>query len=522
MKRRTRIFSIVLVVLHLAGFGIFFALRPQSGPAIPPDRKVDWVLPPGQFQHKCGRVCFDTEPGNRGGFKDPDGRSLHFVGAVLEVAIDWSESAPTLPFREFKASGYNVIRVPVPWSDLEPEPMNVSAETLLAVRGFLDRAAAAGIAVILQNQVPFSDIGACQLNAGGPDWAFRVPVTGDPARHGQCQDDGADANDAARTQASASIRADRFFSDFIYADWTPDGLTLQDHLIRSWTKLAEVAGRSAGLLGYQIVSTTPCPGDATAGCTRAWQEFLDRFVQGVLAVADTSVFFIGSAGMDDRGRPDETAGNRRAIAVLTEIVPSNADDYPGPYLPDVNGVFGLKHVPVIDFSGFISTVAGIEKRGRSFLVTITDRVSAARFAKDGIDPFGRLMARPRPEQVSGIAPSWTFDRLRLPDGPGQMAEGPGTTDVFSLRFQTLPLREGLRSETTVRLPVAHMYGEQDRDGSPPFTVDVSDGTVEWLPGKSDTIVWRTDDSLSEHSMKIVPWGGRRLDFMTDLADIPAR
>lgn len=498
MKRRSNILAIVLVVLHLAGLGVFLALRPPSSMPIPPDRRVDWVMPPGQFQHKCGRVCFDTEPGNRGGFKDFNGRVLHFAGAVLDVDIDWMDVPADFPFHEFKAGGYSVIRVPVRWSDLEPEPMTVSADTMIVIRTFLDRAAAAGVAVILQNHTPFSDTVPYPSAPIAPKWAFRGP-------------------------------AERFFTDFLMANWTPDEIALQDHLIRSWIKLAEVASRSAGLLGYGLVSSTPCPDGTEAECRVAWQGFLDRFVNGVLAVADTSVFFIGSEGMGGiMGHATDREGDRasshddRHLAILTELVPSNADDYPAPFLADVNGVFGFRHVPITTHADLVTNLSAIEVRGRSFLVTIIDKHDAAGFAYEGIDPFSRIMARPRPEQISGVAPSWSFDRMKLPDRPGLFAGGPGTTDVFSLEFETLSLRQGLRSETTIRLPVAVMYGERDRDGSPAFTVDVSDGTVEWLPGKSDTIVWRTDDAARRHSMKIVPWGGRRLDFITDLTDIPPR
>lgn len=509
MKRRIVISAAVAMAI-CAGIAAAVLVFGHSSPPLPADRTVDFVQPPGRYSASGGRVVACDREKAPGGFCDYNDRVLNFYGLVLTPDIDWTSAGSDIPLAEFRKQGCNVIRVNIDWADLEPEPMQVSVDTILAIRKFLDRAAAAGIQVILQNTAPFPDSGQCRDSARAPKWAFRAPLpVSDHEQPSKCMDE---------------RPSDIFFNDFIFASWTPDDISLQDHLIRDWVKLAEVVNRSAGLLGYGITATTPCPAtEDTDKCMDAWAGFLDRAVNSIRAVDQSALIFAGTEPLpaDDAAQGSDATG---FSGVATALVPRGNDEFrlPVSLKADVNAIFELRHYAASSEQDFLLRLLDLESKGFSYLTATTDFAAAGKMVTDGTDVFAELTARPRVEAVSGKAPVWSFDRLSLPESSGDSAVEPGTTDVFTLEFDQAERKPGINAETTVRLPIAMSSGEMTKDGAPIFTIDISDGKAGWLPGRSDTIVWHTEDSVDRHTMKIVPWGGRRLDFTNELTDIPAR
>jgi len=460
----------------------------------PADRRVPWVEPPGRFDPKGGRVTSAAPADVPGGFIDYAGRTINFRGLVTRNSPGGMPASGGIAFKKLRDAGINVITVPVRWQYIEPAPMEVSIDAIMAIRGFLDTAAANGIRAILVNTTPFSDMSECDWAADAPAWAFRVPA-GDSNVH---------AVECRKPSSSDTESAGMFRTDFLDARWTPDDLTLQDHLIRSWTKLAEVTSRSPGLIGYALADSMTCPaGMESAMCTEAWTGFIDRFANGVRAVGGSALFFFDTDGPD--GAPADGS------VVISEIVPGAADDSArGPLKTLPSGSFTIDHKMVRQGPDFLEAVDAIERRGRSWIVEFPQSEAGQSIASTGYLPNAAELARPFPDAVAGRNVKYSFDRLSMPTGPDDLATRPGTTDVFTLEFDDAGEPDGLADETSVWLPVDILYRHPENQDAPAWTVDISDGSAVWHPGRPGVILWRTLEGAGPHRMKITPWGGRRL------------
>ena len=460
---------------------------------VPADRRVAWVEPPGRFDPKGGRVTSATPPEVPGGFIDYARRTVNFRGLVTRIPPD-GEAPGSIAFQKLREAGINLISVPVRWQILEPAPMDVSIDAILSIREFLDTAAANGMGVILVNTTPFSDMSECGWAADAPAWAYRVPTGRANAHAASC------AKPSSRDIGSAGM----FRVDFLDARWTPDEITLQDHLIRSWTKLAEVASRSPGLIGYALADSMRCPdGMESAACTEAWTGFIDRFANGVRAVDGSALFFLDTDSPD--GLPSEGS------VVLSEIVPGAADDSTrGPLKMLPSGSFTIDHKSVRPGPDFLEAVDAIERRGRSWLIEYPLPAPGQPPVSSGAIPDALELARPFPEAVAGRNVKYSFDRLFMPTGPDDVVYKPGTTDVFTLEFDDRGAPDGLADETSVWLPLDMLYMHPENQDAPAWTLDISDGSAVWQPGRHGVILWRTEEGNGPHRMKITPWGGRRL------------
>lgn len=509
MRARSLIVPLTSILLAGAVVAAAFLIRDLPGlmklsddASLPPDRQVAWVEPPGRFEPSGGRI--KTAPASvvPGGFIDYADRILYFRGMAIQPppglfptqpAGSSTAEPPSFDFSVSRHAGINVITLPIRWQDLEPEPMELSVPRLLAIRAFLDRAAAAGMAVILVNTTPLSSQPACAGLPDAPVWAFRIPPGDTNHSDGDCP-----ASKHDRTSAN-----NRFYMDFIQGSWTPDDLALQDHLIRVWTKLAELVSRSPGLAGYALADGMTCPeGLDAAECSQAWTGFIDRFANGIRAVDRSAIFYL------DTEAP--TSGVTGRDILLTEFVPGSADDSSRGLLNDLPaGSFTLDHSVVAPGGALIARIDAAERRGRSILVTMPRSESPAASQQNGILALARELARPLPQAVAGRNLKFSFDRLTLPQSADEVATGPGRTDVFTLEFTDGEKEPGSVSETTIWLPVKTLYRTLPDSDAPAWTVEISDGSADWLPGRSDVIIWRTV-SAGSHRLRLIPWGGRRL------------
>jgi hypothetical protein len=505
-----------------------------------PDKRVPWYAPPGKFDPSGDRIRIADINLIPGGLVDNANRALHFQGIALSQSPDWSLEGPLPAFAAWRQQGINLIRVPVRWQDIEPAPMQVSVDTVLGIRRFLDGAAAAGISVILENTTPWSINTACPGIPDAPLWAFRQAP--EALRDGKCSTiktvPGA-ATEVLPVSAGDIEAVKRFRLDLMDASWTPDNLALQDHLIRAWTKVGEVIAGSSSVIGYGITESLECPTDMTESkCTVAWTEFTDRFVNHVRAVDSPALFFTGMAP----AAMSSTAGT----ATLIELVPPKALDFPvGLMVTLPSGVFAYRHIPVGPDSEWLQTISGIESRGRSFLVNYSDIEIQKKLLTNQEIPKRELLARPYPEAVAGHMISFGFDRLSMPDAndsaetkpaatksaspvSGSASSGSpvsassktgrpgftGVSDVFVLSFQDGEVRPREVPETTVYLPVNSLYRDDPASDAPRFTIDISDGSAGLMPGRTDAVLWHTVAGAGTHTMKIAPWGGSRLGGKT--------
>ncbi len=500
MRFRTLIIAVAIFAATLVAVAVVVIFQMPSGWKLfafgkpPADRRVAWVEPPGRFEPKGGRIQAAAPADVPGGFVDYANRTLIFRGLVSRATPDWAAPDPGVDFERLRDAGINLITVPVRWQDLEPTPMEVSVDTILGIRTFLDNAATKGIAVILVNTTPFSDAAACPWAPDAPMWAYRVTPRHSTADGIRCVGPNSDDLDAVSM----------FRTDFLDGRWTPDSLALQDHLVRSWIKLAEVTGRSAGLAGYGIADSMSCPPgmDATA-CSNAWTGYVDRFANGVRAVHGSALFFLDTDGPDSAAAP---------VTNVLELVPAGADDSSrGPLNTIPSGSFTVDHHHIQNGSKFLETIDAIERRGRSWLVSYPESGSASLPAATGVLPNAMEMARPRPDAVAGRNMKFSFDRLSLPAGRNDSATEPGTTDVFTLEFDDFAAANAAEThETTVWLPTDTLYRQPSDPDTPGWVLEISDGDADWLPGSRNTILWHTIRDVGTHRMKIVPWGGRRL------------
>lgn len=518
MRSRSFIVPITSLLLASAVVAAAFLVRGLPGlmkssdeASMPPDRQVAWAEPPGRFEPSGGRI--KTAPASEvpGGFIDYADRALYFRGMAIQpppgLFPDQQSDSPTatspsFDFSVLRDAGINLITLPIRWQDLEPTPMELSVPRLLAIRAFLDRAAAAGMAVILVNTSPLSSQPACAGLPDTPAWAFRIPTGDTNYSDGDCP-----ASKSDRTSANS-----RFYMDFIQGSWTPDDLALQDHLIRVWTKLAELVSRSPGLAGYALADGMTCPEglDATE-CSQAWTGFIDRFANSIRAVDRSAVLFL------DTEAP--ASGVTGPDILLTEFVPGSADDSSRGLLNDLPpGSFTLDHSLVAPGTALIARLDAAERRGRSILVTMPRSDSPAAPPQDGILAIARELARPLPQAVAGRNLKFSFDRLTLPQSADEVAAGPGRTDVFTLEFTDGEDAPDSVSETTIWLPARDLYRVIPDSDAPAWTVEISDGSADWLPGRSNVIIWRTMNGDS-HRLRLIPWGGRRLGAETSTGPI---
>ncbi|HNZ03955.1 MAG TPA: hypothetical protein PLZ31_10840 [Myxococcota bacterium] len=509
MRARSLIVPITSVLLAGGVIAAAFLIRGLPGlptfsnnASLPPDRQVPWVEPPGRFEPSGGRIKTAPASAVPGGFLDYADRVLYLRGLAIqpppglspaEPAVSSGARAPSFDFAALRDAGINVITLPIRWQDLEPGPMELSVPRLLAIRAFLDRAASAGMAVILVNTTPLSSQPACAGLPDAPVWAFRMPSEDTNFSDGDCP-----ASRRDRTPAN-----NRFYRDFIQGSWTPDDLALQDHLIRAWTKLAELVSRSPGLAGYALADGMTCPEglDATE-CSQAWTGFIDRFANNIRAVDRSAIIFL------DTEAP--ASGVTGLDILLTEFVPGSADDSSRGLLNDLPpGSFTLDHSVVTPGAALIARLDAAERRGRSILLTMPRSSTPAASPQDGILALARELARPLPLAVAGRNLKFSFDRLTLPQSADEVAAGPGQTDVFTLEFTDGERATDSLSETTIWLPVKTLYRTIPDSDAPAWTVEISDGSADWLPGRSDVIIWRTVNG-GPHRLRLIPWGGRRL------------
>ena len=377
-----------------------------------------------------GYPPYRSEPVN-GGFEilDRSGRLLVLRGAALEAR---PEAPPTLG--KLRRRGINLVRLEIPWRDLEPRPGHPSRDTLAHVGRLLDEAGRHGVGVLLASP-PWKDT-ARHPRKGLPDWAFRIPPVG--------------------TLGEISAGA-RFLADFLEGVWTPDQLSLQDHLMGAWVTLARTVRNHPSLLGYEVTPGPACPSpplswfsvDATA-CHTALQGFRSRFVATLRAADGKALVF---------------ANARPAGTFVDGLVIWAPPPREGVGLAKAKSEMALEHGAPVVFTGSSLTAEILSTRDLD-----------AAWASWLLPEKTVLAATPHPfpERIAGRPVSFEIRPAAAPD-----------TD-FRFTF-----RQGeVTAETFLFMP-----GGESR-----WSVKVSDGRVHWSAGDPDVLVWITNPTVHTHTM----------------------
>ena len=182
---------------------------------------------------------------------DKERTSLHNPGAYMTLELGFS---------------FNVVRLPISWANLEPEP-GVFNSTYLSefVGRDVEWAGQAGLYVVLDMHQ--YDWAGRFGGYGVPDWA----VQNYPA------------NETGMREA---------VSDF----WTNNGL--QDHLIQVWVKVAEYFANEPAVAGYDLLNepwvyTSAMP-ELNASAVNA---FYVRVIQAIRTVDQNHIVFLEPANM---------------------------------------------------------------------------------------------------------------------------------------------------------------------------------------------------------------------------------
>jgi endoglycosylceramidase len=195
--------------------------------------------------------------GGDAGIFDADGRQVLLRGVNLSSLGDYFQGNPNLPpvrpldatdFPRMASYGFNVVRLIVSWSSLEPQPGQISGEYLQRLHAAVDAAKAQGIYTVLDmHQDAWGKYIASPAGTRCP--SGREPAIGwDGAPQWATITDGKSTCRAAgvRELSPAVVAA---FESF-YTD--RDGI--QSALVAAWAALARDFAREPAVAGYDLLN----------------------------------------------------------------------------------------------------------------------------------------------------------------------------------------------------------------------------------------------------------------------------
>lgn len=224
------------------------------------------------------------EAGDHPRIVDADGRQVLLRGVNLNTLADYDQPnpdlEPTFPydegeFAEMAALGFDVVRLLLSWSRLEPEPGVIDEDYLAEIHAAVDAAAEQGIYTVLDlHQDAFSKYVASPPGTTCPDG--QLPAVGwDGAPQWATLTDGA--------STCRSITGGRESAGAVVAAWnnfwanTDD---IQDHLVDVWERLGQEFGADPAVAGYDLLNE-PGFGPGVDGTNAALGEFYGKAIEAV-------------------------------------------------------------------------------------------------------------------------------------------------------------------------------------------------------------------------------------------------
>jgi endoglycosylceramidase len=194
--------------------------------------------------------------GKRVAIIDTEGRQVTLRGVNLNSLGDYYQDDPHLPpvvpvtgadWDSMAAHGFNVVRLLVSWSALEPSPGHIDGAYVARIRQVVRDAARRGIySVIDMHQDAWGKYIASPRSVTCA--AGRSPAIGwDGAPEWATITDGADTCTAGSREDSEAVLTawDSFYTD---------RSGIQSHLVRVWNALGRAFGREPAVAGYDLIN----------------------------------------------------------------------------------------------------------------------------------------------------------------------------------------------------------------------------------------------------------------------------
>ncbi|HYD48978.1 MAG TPA: cellulase family glycosylhydrolase [Terriglobales bacterium] len=188
---------------------------------------------------------------------DSAGRQVLLRGVNLNVLGDYYQASPALEpvypfaaemFAEIAAHGFDVVRLIVSWSALEPQPGQIDRDYLARIRQAVDAAAANGVYVVLD----------MHQDAWGKHIATRTGEVCPPNKEPAIGWDGAPAwatlTDGASTCRSPGFREDSPAVVNAFLAFYEDRDGIQSRLVEAWAALAAELAGDAAVAGYDLLN----------------------------------------------------------------------------------------------------------------------------------------------------------------------------------------------------------------------------------------------------------------------------
>ena len=221
--------------------------------------------------------------------RDSHNRQVLLRGVNVTALTDQYQVDPDLPtvvplrnrdYRKMEKLGFNVIRLAITWSSVEPERGVIDTDYIDRIREVVDKAANHGIYTIIDMHnggwgksvaTPPGEKCPGKLRRshgwlGAPEWATFTDG------ESTCHDD-------KTNKRTPAVQAawDNFWLNHHEPDWA-DGLGIQDHLVKVWGVLARNFAHQPAVAGYDLLNE-PDPGNTE----RDQQAYSTRFTADSIA-----------------------------------------------------------------------------------------------------------------------------------------------------------------------------------------------------------------------------------------------
>jgi len=175
-------------------------------------------------------------------FVDPEGREVVLSGINFISKDPLEKYMPKQgeeTFKQFKAWGFNCIRLGIIWDGLEPEPGKYNEAYLQEIDKRIKWAEKNDVYVFLDMH---QDLFSAKFSDGAPEWAT---ITGDqPHYKGDVWSDSYLISPAVQTA----------FDNFWNNAPAKDGIGLQDHYANLWKLIAERYAKNPTVIGYDVMN----------------------------------------------------------------------------------------------------------------------------------------------------------------------------------------------------------------------------------------------------------------------------
>jgi len=437
-----RVLLVGVGVVGLLGLGALSWLHVSVNRLCGEDRPVGFMKPP-----PLPRLDSASPPrfrsslvGDRLEIVDAQDRAMVFHGASISRPV----GDPDDLFRRLAARGINAVLLPISWDEVEPSPGRISSEYIEYLRGLLREAGSHGIGVVLSNPLH----GTC--GEGGmtsvPDWAAR------------CDDDN------PWITPTGMVRRVRFQADFMGGLWSPDDMSLQDHMFASWAAVARTLRGHPALIGYRPYGISVCSDGIEAwllgdrpDCGPARKAYHNRFLSTLRSHDPTSLIIVTPETIVD-GLPP---GSPLELTVIARPLPSMGTD-PAEMIEEDFEHFGMSTIltPSCD-DGPLLPVKDLDTALASAFLPLDRTLSSS--------------PRPMPRRVPGTPVSY-----------GTSLDAHGRSEfVFTFRSGDIV------SDAYVFVP----------GGKSAWSIDISDGHQRWSSGSPDILVWTTNPAIHTHTLR---------------------